>query len=224
MSYSVISSRSLARAGKQICASFVARMRPRVMILWLLWAAAGTVVGCGHEVLSLQARPSDPEPDGAGGKTAFDVGSGGMPGSGSIAATGGDARQPVEGAGGSGAASGSGGSLPPSLGGEGGGYPGCFGAYCPPAPCCQDVLSHCEPWEPRCTYCSAPEACGPGLACDPLTDQCLPACMEHFECPNTRPLCDDLRGICVECYETRHCQAGLTCIQGTCVLCDATCQ
>jgi hypothetical protein len=110
-----------------------------------------------------------------------------------------------------------------SGGGEGGG-PQCVGPGCPDLPCCKDIDVSCGPFDGPCGYCSRPDQCLPGSSCDPLTDTCLPACDEHFECPNHLPLCDEPRGVCTQCYEDRHCkQDGMNCVQGFCFWCDDTC-
>jgi hypothetical protein len=166
--------------------------------------------GCGHASFDFLSNEANVESGGAGGSLS-PVGSGGAPGT----PSGGLPNFP-EGGGDTG-----GGTL--SGGGEGGGPP-CAGPGCPDLSCCKDIDLSCGPFDAPCGYCSRPDQCPLGSTCDPLTDTCLPACDEHFECPNHLPLCDAPRGVCTQCYEDRHCkQDGMNCVQGFCFWCDGQC-
>jgi len=162
-------------------------------------------VGCGHtsfDFLSAEAN--------------MDSGSGG-------------GYPPPQGSGGFPAASGGGMPVPPgtggmSGGGEGGqgGESGCYGGSCPELPCCDDIDVFCTPFEP-CIYCSQPEHCGPGYACDPFTNQCMPECDDDFDCPSHARLCDEARNVCIQCYDDVHCPRGRECEYGFCIACDDNC-
>lgn len=190
------------------------RMRrrfPRVLGVFaaVLLLVSAAVVGCGHstfDFLSDEANMDSgsggelPPPAGSGGRPP--VGSGGMfpmlPGSGGLASSGGEGG-----------------------GGGEGGAPPCLGPGCP-KPCCSDIEITCRPFDP-CAHCSRPDQCLIGFSCDPLTDQCLPGCDDHFDCPDHLRLCDDSRGVCTECLEDVHCRDKRTCLQGFCVACNQEC-
>lgn len=92
------------------------------------------------------------------------------------------------------------------------------------APCCDASRLVCQPGAPYCLYCAGADGCPPGLACDPLTNQCLAACTTHWMCPDYAPLCDDARGICVHCFGDLHCPPEHSCVQGFCLWCSGACR
>lgn len=193
------------------------RMRSRFARLFGTFAAifllnSVAVVGCGHSTFDFLSDEAN-----------MDSGSGGgsPPASGSGGASGG---QPQVGVGGFQPFPGSGGVSGGGEGGDGGGLggaPPCVGPGCP-RPCCSEIPLTCGPFDP-CNYCSRPEQCPSGFTCDTLTDQCLPACDDNFDCPDHLWLCDKARGICTECDGDVHCRDRKTCLLGLCISCDDEC-
>lgn len=91
------------------------------------------------------------------------------------------------------------------------------------ATCCDASRVVCQPGALYCLYCAGADGCPLGLACDPLTNQCLAACTTHWMCPDYAPLCDDARGICVHCFGDLHCPPEHSCVQGFCLKCSGAC-
>lgn len=139
-----------------------------------------------------------------------------------------------------------------NCGGEG----GCAdeGPFCPPyspSPFCIPCLSKydcgadakvCDPDLKRCVQCRKDIDCGPGNACNPLTQRCAKACdnkddcavdSQHLLCNQELHVCVSCNrdqdcasyGLvdahcflyaCVECFEDRQCALTQTCIAGHC--------